>query len=412
VGAELAVPRNMEGGPMGSWVTKIQQMSAADPFFGARIGAIVVVALAALLAGRWLQHTASRIPLAIPLREGGDPSHPRRWRLGQSATAVSRWIGRLAFLCVLAAGAELIAVIIGFGNPQRAGDALRGFGQAVIDLAPRITSALILVAVTLAGARIAQRIAVRAMNAAHADLSLQRLGGRGAYVVTLLIGAVVVLGIWGVPLAVPGASLAVLTLALSLALQDVLRNLFAGVYLLVERPFLIGDEITVGDYSGRIEDIQLRVTSLRAADGQRVLLPNALLFTSAVTDASANQRRRAVVAVSIPTDLSPSPSPEKGGETGVGSVLPPPTEAGGGPGVGAVGAAITGALARVSAIQPQPAPYVVVSGATQGKLELHAVFWVPANPSDAALAVISGAVEGIRTALPAADVSIVEPPLH
>jgi small-conductance mechanosensitive channel len=380
---------------MGSWATTLQQLSTADPFFGARIGAIVVVALAALLAGRWLQRTASRIPIAIPLREGADPSHPRRWRLAQSGTAVSRWIGRLAFLCVLAAGAELIAVIIGFGSPKQLGDALQGFGAAVVDLAPRLTSALILVAVTLAGARIAQRIVVRAMDAAHADLSLQRLGGRGAYIVTLLVGAVVVLGIWGVPLAVPGASLAVLTLALSLALQDVLRNLFAGVYLLIERPFLIGDEITVAEYSGRIEDIQLRVTSLRAADGQRVLLPNALLFTSAVTDASANQRRRAVVAVSIAADGLPSPA-----------------AAGEGPGVGAASAAITSALATVSAIQPKPAPYVVVSGASQGKLELHAVFWVPANPSDAALAVISGAVEGIRMALPAADVSIVEPPLR
>jgi small-conductance mechanosensitive channel len=258
--------------------------------------------------------------------------------------------------------------------------------HGLIDLAPRLTSALILVAITLAAGRIAQRGVVRALSAAHADRSLQRLGGRAAYVVTLLVGAVIVLGIWGVPLAVPGIFLGVLTLALSLALQDVLRNLFAGVYLLIERPFLIGDEITVTDYSGRIEDIQLRVTSLRAADGERVLLPNALLFTSAVVNASANQRRRAVVAVSIPADAPEAQA--HASET------------------------IAAALAGASQIQLQPAPYVVLSGASQGKLELHAVFWVPANPSDAALAVISSAVEGIRTALPAADVSIVEPPLR
>jgi small-conductance mechanosensitive channel len=361
-------------------------MIAADPFIGARIGAIFVVIVGALVLGRWLQRTASRFPLYVGARESADPAHPRKWRAAWTGTVVSRWVGRLAFICVLAAAAELIAVIIGFGNPVNVGAWLQQAAHGLIDLAPRLTSALILIAITLAAGRIAQRGVVRALSAARADASLQRLGGRTAYIITLLVGTVVVLGIWGVPLAVPGIFLGVLTLALSLALQDVLRNLFAGVYLLIERPFLIGDEITVTDYSGRIEDIQLRVTSLRAADGERVLLPNALLFTSAVVNASVNQRRRAVVAVSVPGDAPDARARASD--------------------------AITAALAGVSEIQLQPAPYVVLSGATQGKLELHAVFWVPASPSDAGLAVISGAVEGIRTTLPTADVSIIEPPLR
>jgi small-conductance mechanosensitive channel len=368
------------------WITQLQQMIATDPFIGARVGAVAVVVVGALLLGRWLQRTASRFPLYVGAREAADPDRPHKWRRAQTATAVSRWVGRLAFLCVLAAGAELVAVIVGFGNPVDVGAALQRTARDVVALAPRLISALILIAITLAGGRLAQRGVVRALDAAHADRSLQRLGGRAAYVSTLLVGAVIVLGIWGVPLEVPGIFLGVLTLALSLALQDVLRNLFAGVYLLVERPFLIGDEITVTDYSGRIEDIQLRVTSLRAADGERVLLPNALLFTSAVVNASANQRRRAVIALSIPGDAPDAR--ERASD------------------------AIIRALAAVSDIQLQPAPYVVLSGAAQGKLELHAVFWVPAHPSDAALAVISGAVAGIRTALLDADVSIVEPPVH
>jgi small-conductance mechanosensitive channel len=368
------------------WVTQLQQIIATDPFIGVRIGAIFVVAVGALLLGRWLQRTASRFPLYVGVREVADPDRPHKWRPAQTGTAVSRWVGRLAFLCVLAAAAVLIAAIIGVGNPVNVSAALRSAIPYVIGLAPRLTSSLILTAITLAVARLAQRGVVGGLAAARVDRSLQRLGGRSAYILTLLIGAVIVLGIWGVPLAVPGIFLGVLTLALSLALQDVLRNLFAGVYLLVERPFLIGDEITVTDFTGRIEDIQLRVTSLRAPDGERVLLPNALLFTSAVVNASANQLRRAVVAVSIPAEAPDAR--ERASD------------------------AITAALATVSAIQLQPAPYVVLSGATQGNLELRAVFWVPANPSDAALATISGAVDGIRTALPTADVSVVEPPLR
>ena len=103
---------------MAPWITPLQQMIAADPFIGARIGAIFVVIVGALVLGRWLQRTASRFPLYMGARESTDPTRPRKWRLAQTGTVVSRWVGRLAFICVLAAAAELIAVIIGFGLPR------------------------------------------------------------------------------------------------------------------------------------------------------------------------------------------------------------------------------------------------------------------------------------------------------
>ena len=73
-------------------------------------------------------------------------------------------------------------------------------------------------------------------------------------------------------------------LAVGLAIQDILKNFFAGFYLLFERPFRVGDKITVRDHHGTVVEIGLRTTSLRTDDDLQVLrvghpneVPNLLL---------------------------------------------------------------------------------------------------------------------------------------
>ena len=53
-------------------------------------------------------------------------------------------------------------------------------------------------------------------------------------------------------------------------------RLFAGFYLLFERPFRLGDKITVRDHRGTVVEIGLRTTSLRTDDDLQVMIPNAL----------------------------------------------------------------------------------------------------------------------------------------
>jgi len=56
----------------------------------------------------------------------------------------------------------------------------------------------------------------------------------------------------------------------------------AGMYLLWEHPFEIGDAIKVKDVTGIVEDIQIRTTILRAENGQLIVVPNGVLFTEIV----------------------------------------------------------------------------------------------------------------------------------
>ncbi|WP_250444353.1 mechanosensitive ion channel family protein [Actinotalea sp. C106] len=76
------------------------------------------------------------------------------------------------------------------------------------------------------------------------------------------------------------ASLGIVSVAAGFAFKDVLENLLAGVLLLLRDPFKSGDQIRVGDHEGTVEGITIRETLLRTYDGQRVLLPNAQVYTS------------------------------------------------------------------------------------------------------------------------------------
>ena len=71
-------------------------------------------------------------------------------------------------------------------------------------------------------------------------------------------------------------------LAFSLSSQDLFKNFIAGIYLLLEHPFEVGDEITFGNYSGTVLFIDLRTTMIHTDEGEEVIIPNTLLMSQVV----------------------------------------------------------------------------------------------------------------------------------
>src|SRR6266566_8269243 len=144
--------------------------------------------------------------------------------------------------------------------------------------------ALLVLVVAFISGRLALNWTGRAMRRARVDLGTQILVKRALLVIWLIVTLLVVLGILGVNpaglLAVAGA----VGLAFSLAIQDILKNFFSGVYLLLERPFRVGDTIRVKDQQGVVENIGVRTTELRTSDNVQVLVPNAVVFAEVVTN--------------------------------------------------------------------------------------------------------------------------------
>lgn len=72
------------------------------------------------------------------------------------------------------------------------------------------------------------------------------------------------------------------SVAIGFAFQNILQNFLAGILLLLQEPFQIGDWVSITGFSGTVEDIQARATLISTPEGQRVVVPNAVLFTNPV----------------------------------------------------------------------------------------------------------------------------------
>ncbi len=145
-------------------------------------------------------------------------------------------------------------------------------------------NAVIVVIVALVGHRLALNWTGRAMRRARVDTGTQILVKRAISAAFFTVTLLFVLGILGFNstglLTLAGA----VGLAFSLAIQDILKNFFSGVYLLLERPFRVGDTIRVKDQQGVVENIGIRTTELRSLDNVQILVPNAVVFAEVVTN--------------------------------------------------------------------------------------------------------------------------------
>lgn len=98
------------------------------------------------------------------------------------------------------------------------------------------------------------------------------------------------------------SALGIGSVAIGFAFKDIFQNLLSGILILLGEPFRIGDDIIVNNMEGTVEDIQVRATFLRSPDGRRIVIPNATVYTSAVTVNTAYHRRRCEFTVGIGYD--------------------------------------------------------------------------------------------------------------
>lgn len=140
-------------------------------------------------------------------------------------------------------------------------------------------------------------LADRSYTKQNLVLVLNRVGSSAIIFIGFLISMVV---------AIPGftpaqlmSALGIGSVAIGFAFKDIFQNLLSGVLILLGEPFKIGDDIIVSGMEGTVEDIQIRATFLRSPDGRRIVIPNATVYTSAVTVNTAYQRRRCEFVVGI-----------------------------------------------------------------------------------------------------------------
>lgn len=117
----------------------------------------------------------------------------------------------------------------------------------------------------------------------------------GVYVVAITV----VLAFWGMTWAGLLTALSIGTVAAAFGFQDLLRSLVGGVLVLIEQPFALGDRVKIRDVEGRVEQIELRTTVIRADNGDRIAVPNALIFSDPVINRSPNRVSHVLIVSGI-----------------------------------------------------------------------------------------------------------------
>jgi small-conductance mechanosensitive channel len=249
---------------------------------------------------------------------------------------------------------------------------------------------------------LARRAARRALRRTTAHVNARLLVDRFVQFGFLFIAVTWLLTILGVPLTAFVAVVGTAGLAISLSLQDVLRNLVAGLIILVERPFAIGEHIDFRTFSGVVETIELRTTVLRTPTGQRVVIPNALIFSDALVNRSAYGRQLVRLRVVVPLDEDePAATPTERLADEVAGVIS--------------GVGLDGRNGAPPTQSPAPAPLpvpttpeslqstVLVESLTKEKVTLRAEAW--ARDSREAVPRLAWA---LRRRLPGAEITVLE----
>lgn len=117
--------------------------------------------------------------------------------------------------------------------------------------------------------------------------------------VVLLIAGIAVLQLFGIDSTSLVAVLGAASLAVGLALQGTLSNFAAGVMLLIFRPFGIGDYVDVSGHSGTVKKIDIFVTELATVDNVQIIIPNSEVWSKAIVNYSAYDRRRVDLTIGI-----------------------------------------------------------------------------------------------------------------
>ncbi len=185
-------------------------------------------------------------------------------------------------------------------------ESLVGLVTGTIEALPGVAIAIGIIFLTRFLAKTSRTITGRIVEQFIRSRSLQQLAIQISYTSAWAIG-ILIASIIAFPDLELGDIVALLGLgsvAVGFAFQDIFKNFLAGVLLLLQEPFQIGDQIMVDSYEGVVEEIALRSTQIRTYQGEIIVVPNAIVFTSPVQVLTARPKRRTDLAIGVDYNTS------------------------------------------------------------------------------------------------------------
>jgi len=174
-------------------------------------------------------------------------------------------------------------------------------GESFLTHLPILLIALVVLFVTWLVNKLIYKILRSSLRSLRLRTSIIELLNKLVYItvwfIGLLVAAVIVF-----PDFTPAKLLTVVglsSIAIGFAFKDIFENFLAGILILLREPFQLGDFIECEGMEGFVEDINIRDTNIRRVDGQRIVLPNAMLFKNPVKVRTDLDRRRITIMCGV-----------------------------------------------------------------------------------------------------------------
>lgn len=248
---------------------------------------------------------------------------------------------------------------------------------------PRVFAAMLVLVVFWVLQRVTQPVLRAIMRRADLDEALIRILVDNLYRATLLVvGLVMAASQIGIDVTAALAGISVAGLAVGFAAQDSLANIIAGLLIFWDKPFRVGEYITMGDQYGRIVEITMRSTRIRTQENTYVIIPNKHIIDTVVV----NHSKHGDIRVNVPIGIAYKES------------IPEARRV------------LLAAAATVEHVLPDPAPDVVVEELAGSSVNLLMRVWV--SQADKERVVFFRTLEAGKLVLDAAGIQIPYPHLQ
>jgi len=219
--------------------------------------------------------------------------------------------------------------------------------EFIINYSFQILGAIIILIV---GAKLAGwlgRLVTNLCEKKNVDITLARFLGNVVKILTLTFVIIIAIGKFGISIAPFIAALGAIAFGTSFAISGPVSNYGAGLVIILSRPFVIGDTITINNVSGLVEEIHLATTILTTEDDEKITIPNKHIIGEILLNSFNNRIVESSVGISYQDD------PEKAIEV------------------------IREALSRIDDICSEPPPQIGIEAFGESSIDLGMRYWVP-----------------------------------
>lgn len=245
--------------------------------------------------------------------------------------------------------------------------------EFLINYSFQIVGALIILVIGLKLSGWLSRIVLRFCEKRSIDVTLSRFFASSTKLMVMVFVGIVAIGKFGISVAPFIAAIGALAFGSSFAIQGPLSNYGAGLTLILTRPFVVGNTITVQGVSGVVEEVRLAATILTTEDDEELTIPNKHIVGEILRNSFENKIIETSVGISYHDDP------------------------------GKAIALLQNVLANFSEICQDPAPQVGIEAFADSAINIGLRYWVPTKKYYHLMYQVNLAIHG---ALTAADITI------